>query len=145
MLKLLIVEDSVLLADMLEGFFVSNGFDVCGVAYTVKEAVTLADIHKPDLAVLDFRLSHGEYGSQIRPLLKNKSLGILYVSGDPLQNRLTKVDGDAYIQKPYGMFDLIRALQIVYDIKTDVDISPSRFPKGFHLLQDSIVEGAKSA
>ena len=62
-----------------------------------------------------------------------------------MQNRLTKVDGDAYIQKPYGMFDLIRALQIVYDIKTDVDISPSRFPKGFHLLQDSIVEGAKSA
>jgi two-component system, response regulator PdtaR len=133
--KVLIAEDSVMLADMLEDFLISEGYDVCGVAHTVQEAVTLANLHKPELAVLDFRLADGEYGSQIRQLLKDKdSMGILYVSGDPLTNKLTKADGDAYIQKPYGMFDLVKALCIVQEVKTHGYISASIFPKGFHLL-----------
>ncbi len=139
--KVLIAEDSVIIADMLEDFLISEGYDVCGIASSVHEAVLLADLHKPDLAVLDFRLADGEYGSQIRPLLKDKiSMGILYVSGDPLMNKLTSVDGEAYIQKPYGMADLSRALSIIHDIKTNIIVSPSSFPKGFHLLKQPVNE-----
>lgn len=139
MLKVLIAEDSVLLADMLEYFLNSQGYDVCGLAQTVQEAVFLADLHKPDLAILDFRLSDEEYGSQIRPLLQDKiTMGILYVSGDPLTNKLTKADGDAYIQKPYSMYDISRALRIIQDIKTNIIVSPSNFPKAFHLLKQPV-------
>lgn len=145
MLKVLIVEDNVLLADMLEDFLVSQGCDVCGLARTVKEAVGLADLHQPDLAVLDFRLAHGEFAPSIRPLLKDKnSMGILYVSGDPLTGYLTKADGDAYIQKPYGMYDLLRALRLVQDIKAKNHISPSVFPKGFHLLKHPFDSGQQA-
>ncbi len=136
MLKVLVAEDNLLLADMLEDFLISEGYDVCGLARTVDEAVKLADLHKPDLAVLDFRLAGGEYGSQIRPLLKDKiNMGILYVSGDPLAGKLSTIDGDAYIQKPYGMNDLSRALRIIQEIRTNVTASPEVFPKGFHLLR----------
>lgn len=139
MLKVLIAEDNVLIADMLESFLISEGYDVCGLASTVNEAVKLANPHKPDLAVLDFRLADGEYGSQIRPLLKDKiSMGILYVSGDTLSKKLTKADGDAYIQKPYGMYDLVKALRIIQDIKTNIIVSPSSFPKSFHLFKDPV-------
>lgn len=138
MLKVLIAEDNVILADMLEDFLVAEGYDVCGLARTVDEAVKLADLKNPDLAVLDYRLAHGEYGSQIRPLLKDKiTMGILYASGDPLNNKLSKIDGDAYIQKPYGLNDIVHALRIIHEIKLHHHVPPFSFPRGFCLLEDA--------
>ena len=136
MLKVLITEDNLILADILEGYLISQGYDVCGIATTVDEAVALADLHKPDLAVLDFRLQDRSYGSQIRARLRDKNnMGILYASGDPLKNRLTSADGEAYIQKPYGMDDMVQALRIVHELKTNGDISSFTFPNNFRLLQ----------
>jgi DNA-binding response OmpR family regulator len=137
MLKVLIAEDNVILADMLEDFLISEGYDVCGVAATVEEAIRLADLYNPDLAVLDFRLAEGGYGSQILPRLKDKTgIGILYASGDALQKKLTLADGDAYIQKPFGMNDLLRSLRIVQGMETDKNISATLFPENFHLLKN---------
>ena len=142
MLKVLVAEDSVLVADMLEDFLTIKGYDVCGLARTVDEAVQLADRYEPDLAVFDFRLAGGGYGSQIRPLMKDGSnMGILYVSGDPLTDKLTKADGDAYIQKPYGLEDLCSALHIVREVKTNGKVFPSAFPKGFHLFELATGDG----
>ncbi len=136
MLKVLIAEDNILLADLLGDYLTSQNYDVCGLAHTVDEAVALADLHKPDIAVFDFRLSNGEFGSQIRERMQDKkSMAIIYVSGDPLDNKLSREDGDAYIQKPYGMKDLSRALQIVAEMKQQRDVSNLVHPKGFHLLE----------
>ncbi len=141
MLKVLIVEDSFILADMLEDFLISEGYDVCGIAGTVNEAVTLADFHNPDLAVVDFRLADKEHGSDIRPLLKDKvRMGILYVSGDPLEKILTSADGDAYIQKPYGMHDLSQSLEIIHTIKIKGVVTPSLFPKTLHFFKSPVDE-----
>ena len=145
MLKVLIVEDNIILADFLEDFLISQGYDVCGIADNVDEAARLIALHKPDLGVLDYRLANGENSSQICSLLKDKSMGILYVSGDPLRNKLTSADGDACIQKPYGMHDLICALNIVHDIKINKTISTSPFPKGFYLLEGPREEYRKIA
>ena len=120
---------------MLEDFLFSQNYDVCGSARGVAEAVRLANEHKPDLAIMDYRLAHGEYGSHIRPLLDDKTtMGILYVSGDPLENTLTAVDGDAYLQKPYGLQELCCALQVIHEMKCG---SPSALPlpKGMVILQ----------
>ena len=113
MLKVLIAEDNVMIADMLEDFLVAGGDDVCDVARTVDEAVTSADLHKPDLAVFDFRLADGGFGSQIRPRLKDQStIGILYASGNGVTNALSSADGEAYIEKPYRMDELPFALSM---------------------------------
>lgn len=136
MLKVLIAEDSALLADCLEDFLTWKGYAVCGVARTVPEAVSLADLLEPDLAILDFRLANGAFGSEIRPLLKDKlTMGILYVSGDPLKNVLTSLDGDAYIQKPYQLQDVVWALGAIRKMKTGGSADSASTPKGFHLLR----------
>ncbi|WP_375461729.1 response regulator [uncultured Enterovirga sp.] len=141
MLKVMIAEDSAILADVLEEFLIWKGYDVCGIARTVNEAVTIADSQKPDLAVLDFRLADGAFGSEIRPLLEDRqTMGILYVSGDPLGQLLTLADGDAYIQKPYGLDDLVRALRAIREIKTGGPADPSSFPRGFQLLREPPVQ-----
>ncbi len=139
MLKVLVVEDSVLLADMIEDFLVSGGYEVCGIARTIEEAVALADLHKPDLGVFDYRLSNNELSSQIRPQLHDKiSMAILYASGDALDTLLSDADGVAYIQKPYGGNDLLRALAAVVAIKTGVPAQPL-YQRGFHLLKPAPV------
>lgn len=137
MLKVMIAEDNIILADFLEDYLESQGFDVCGSAANVDAAVAMADLHKPDLAVIDFRLGDGEFGSQIVKKIKDKAaLGVLYVSGDPLDQNLSRHDGEAYIQKPYGMNDIVRSLRIVRGMKTNNRIPDADFPRSFHLLEE---------
>lgn len=139
MLKVLVVEDHVILADILENFLETAGYSVCGIATNVAEAVRLADLHKPDLAVIDYRMADGELGSQIRSRLKDKTtMGILFASGDSLGTKLTVADGDAYLQKPYQMKDLLEAVHIVHEIKEHRDISRLPFPRNFRLLKNAV-------
>ena len=57
MLKVLIAEDDVMIADMLQELLVESGYEVCGIGRTVAESVALAQRHKPDLVVIDVRLA----------------------------------------------------------------------------------------
>jgi two-component system, response regulator PdtaR len=59
MAKIMIAEDDLLMADMLEDVLVGGGYEVCGIARTVDEAVKLGKRHQPDLAILDIRLAGG--------------------------------------------------------------------------------------
>ena len=65
MLKVLIAEDDLMIADLAEEILIDGGYDVCGIARTVAEAVALAHRHKPDLVVLDLRLADGGLGTEI--------------------------------------------------------------------------------
>ena len=55
-MKILIVDDDVMLADLLEAELLDQGHEVCGVATNVAEAVNLVRLHRPDIAVLDIAL-----------------------------------------------------------------------------------------
>lgn len=136
MLSVLIVEDNILLADILEDFLELGGYSVCGVAQNVAEAVELADLHAPDLAIIDFRLPNGELGSQIAPRLKNQNrMGILYATADTLNRSLTRLDGEAYIRKPFMMEELLQALHIVQELKEEKNVEFYPFPRNFHILR----------
>jgi two-component system, response regulator PdtaR len=41
MLKVMIAEDDLMMADMLEDVLVEGGYEVCGIARTVEKAVEL--------------------------------------------------------------------------------------------------------
>jgi DNA-binding response OmpR family regulator len=59
MLKVLIAEDQLIMAELLEIVLADSGYEVCGIARTVDEAVALGELHKFDLAVLDVQLAKG--------------------------------------------------------------------------------------
>jgi two-component system, response regulator PdtaR len=73
MSTVMIAEDDLLMADMLEEVLVANGYEVCGIARTVEEGVELGDRCKPDLAILDIRLAEGGLGMDIAARLHSKS------------------------------------------------------------------------
>lgn len=135
MLKVLIAEDELMIADLLEESLSVSGYEVCGIARTVDHAVALADLHKPDLAVLDVRLARGDRGPDIARRLSGRgTIGILYATGDDARHStLTLADGSAAITKPYQVEDVARALIIVREIMTLGTATPP-FPQGFRLL-----------
>ena len=132
MLKVLIVEDDLMLADFAEEILVERGYEVCGIARTVTDAVALARHARPDLVVLDLRLADGGLGTEVAAQLSAPDRpGILYVTGNMSQVALTH--GDACLAKPYRAVDLLRGLEIVSGIIATGEAQPP-FPQGFQLL-----------
>jgi two-component sensor histidine kinase/ActR/RegA family two-component response regulator len=130
----MIAEDDLFMADMLEDVLVAGGYEVCGIARTVDKAVELGERHKPDLAILDIRLAEGGLGTDIATRLQHQGrMGILYASGHAGQLDLTKADGDALISKPYRPEDVVLALKIVEHIVSTGEAA-GPFPKGFSVL-----------
>jgi DNA-binding response OmpR family regulator len=132
MLKVLIVEDDLMLADFAEEILVEHGYQVSGIARTVADAVALAGHSHPDLVILDLRLADGGLGTEVAAQLPPLGRpGILYVTGNMSQVALTH--GNACLAKPYRAADLLRGLEIVAEIVSTGKAQPP-FPHGFALL-----------
>jgi DNA-binding response OmpR family regulator len=134
LLKVLLAEDDLMIADLLEEVLSANGYHVCGIARTVSEAVALGRLDRPDLAVIDMRLADGGLGTDIVPqLLDGPRIGILYASGN-IDQVIERANGDACIIKPFHASDLLRALKILREI-VDGHAASQPFPHGFQLLK----------
>lgn len=113
MLKVLVAENALSAADRVKEALVGAGYEVCGVACTVAEAVLLGRAHRPDLAVIALQFADGGLGTDIvAQLRKNGRVHVLYV-GENLHQFNGLAAGDACIAKPYDTSDLLRALKIV--------------------------------
>jgi DNA-binding response OmpR family regulator len=143
MLKVLIAEDELMIADLLEEGLVESGYEVCGIARTVDAAVTLAELHKPDLGVFDIRLAKGGLGPEIVQRLGGAAgFGVLYTTGNAARHStLTRADGIAWLAKPYHAEDVAHALAIVREVATAGTATPP-FPQGFHLLPEAPVRAS---
>src|SRR5271165_1201466 len=142
--SVIIAEDDLYMADMLEEILVDNNYEVCGIARTVDEAVALGERHRPDLAILDIRLAEGGLGTDIPGRWKKRDRpGILYATAYIGQTGLTKADGEASLAKPYRPEDVIRALEIVEELVSTGNASRP-YPKGLTLLDGSIESNAAS-
>ena len=145
MLKVLIAEDDLMIADMSEDVLVEQGYEVCGIGRTVAQAVTLGRRHLPDLAIIDMRLADGGRGSEVAAQLVDlERLGILYVTGnissvDPENSR-----GHGCLAKPYLFSDLVRGLEIVSELIDTGKASPP-FPGGFKLLHQATADPLDAA
>jgi CheY-like chemotaxis protein len=139
MLRVLIAEDDLMIADMAEETLAGHGYEVCGIARTVAEALALGLRHKPDLAVIDLRLAdEGRLGTDIVAQLSTDGrLGVLYASGNVTHAMLTVIDGHACLAKPYSPADLLRGLEIVAEIVATGTASPP-FPRGLQVLRPAI-------
>lgn len=82
-LRVLIVEDDVLVSMFLADVVEDAGFDLVGVARTAAEAVALAQEHRPDIALMDANLKGGSTGvSAAQTLVRDQEIAIIFISGD---------------------------------------------------------------
>jgi CheY-like chemotaxis protein len=60
--SILVVDDEFIIANSLSLQVEEMGYAVCGVAATAREAVDLAQTHRPDIVLMDVRLKGEEDG-----------------------------------------------------------------------------------
>lgn len=79
--RLLIVEDEMIVAAVLEDMADFLGYDVVGSAGTVSAAMRLAQSQDFDVALLDVELSGGERSIAIAQMLEARGIPYLFLSG----------------------------------------------------------------
>jgi CheY-like chemotaxis protein len=122
-----------------------DGYEVCGIAATVDEAVALGQRHRPDLALIDLRLADGGLGTELASRLRGMGrICVLSAIGNNANATMRDADGDACLGKPYQTEDLVHGLEIVAEIvATGAAALP--FPHGLQLLRRAYSKPAKSA
>ncbi len=133
-LTVMIVEDNLMLADLLEEILVSHGHRVCGIARTVDAAIRLGRETKPDLAIIDVRLADHGFGPDAAEALADlPGMAILYATGNLDIAIVLDARGQGCLVKPYRVEDLVRSLEIVQELHR-FGQATGPIPRGFHIL-----------
>lgn len=135
MAKVLIAEDDIFIADLLEDAVREAGFDVCGVATTAADAIALGERYRPDLALLDVQLAEGGDGIEVAErLLQKMGVAILYTTGNCEQVLDRRARGIGCLAKPFTQSDAVLALSIVNQIASS-GITPDHLPEQLRLIK----------
>jgi DNA-binding response OmpR family regulator len=135
MTSVLIVEDDLSIADLLQEALEADGYDVCAVARTVEAAIEAARGVDLDFAVIDIHLADGGLGTEVGAHLRQTTrAGIIFSTGNDNIANLTTHEGDAVMTKPYRLRDMGRSLKIIDEIAHSGKTGLA-FPRSFRLLE----------
>lgn len=109
-LKILVVEDNALVAELLAELLVELGHEVCAVETTEDGAVASAARHKPDLMIIDVRLGLGSGIGAMDTITRTDPMPHVFVSGDITKIRQLHPNAVA-LQKPYAEATLVAAME----------------------------------
>ena len=109
-LRVLIVEDEMLVAMNIEDMLLELGHEVAGLASRLSPALALAADAELDAAVLDVNLA-GEQSFAIADLLDKRGIPFLFATGYGLGGIEERYRGRTVLQKPFRLADLGAALR----------------------------------
>ena len=112
-IRILVAEDEALirmdLVEMLQG----AGYEVVAEATNGQEAVNLANLHKPDLAILDVKMPVMDGISAAEKIISLAPVLMLTAfSQKELIDRARDAGVMAYVVKPFTISDLVPAIEI---------------------------------
>ncbi|CAO3458985.1 response regulator [Azospirillum sp.] len=112
-MKILLVEDEVLIALEQQLYLESVGHDVIGPAVTAMEAVEMAEADKPDLALVDVHLGLGTNGIDAARGLNALGVPCLFITS--FRDELKKdgpLTGIGCLPKPFTESGLLAAVDV---------------------------------
>jgi hydrogenase-4 transcriptional activator len=98
MKKVLIVEDESLIAFDLQRILATEGYNVCGIADNVGDALVLIDKHSPDITLIDISLNGTLTGIDLGRRLAEVNQAFIYLSAHFQESVLEQ----ARTTQPYG-------------------------------------------
>ncbi|MGO9741084.1 MAG: response regulator [Roseiarcus sp.] len=109
-LRILIVEDDVMIGGLLAETLEDLGHVVCAVETNAVNAVAAAARHHPDLMIVDVGLGEASGVAAVKEILRSGFVPHVFVTGDALRH-LSLGPGAVLIQKPFREPDIVRAIQ----------------------------------
>lgn len=115
-MKVLIVEDEVLVAEDLAADLKDMGFDVIDIAISGEECFASFEKNQPDVILMDIRIKGELSGIEVAKKLKEKaSTPIIYLTSNTDSVTMTAAiesHPQSFISKPYNRKDLKAAIEI---------------------------------
>jgi CheY-like chemotaxis protein len=108
-LRILIVDDETMIAELLADLLRALGHTVCAIASSEAEGVTAALSHEPDLMIVDSRLGEGSGVSAVEEILRRRWIPHVFATANPT-SVLDRRPSAIVIQKPYFEADLVAAM-----------------------------------
>jgi len=113
--KVLIVEDEFIVANDLRLILQQAGYQVCGIAASVQEALDIVAQHHPGLVLLDIYLKGRQTGIDLAWQLREQHIAFVYLSANSSQGvleaaRATQPYG--FLVKPFREKDVLVTLDI---------------------------------
>ncbi|MHC9538640.1 MAG: response regulator [Vulcanimicrobiota bacterium] len=113
-LKILLVEDEVLIAASLEAELMLAGYAVCFRVGTGEDAILSAERHQPDAVLMDIRLAGKLDGIEAAERIQESlNIPILFMTGyleSALKERAMGLNPLGFLTKPVRMRDIQKAL-----------------------------------
>jgi len=112
--RILIGEDETIIRLDLKEILERAGFEVCAEARDGEEAVELARVEEPDLAVLDVKMPRLDGIEAARRILAERPIPIVMLTAygqDELVARAVEAGVFGYLVKPFRETDLLPAIQ----------------------------------
>ncbi len=134
--KLVIAEDNPFVVAMVRDALADSGHEVCGVASSKQELLSMGERHRPDLAIVDVRLSDGGSGVDAAVELAIRvPVSILFATGLPEQVLDPPAPvGAACLSKPFTAAELIQAVEITLRIAACGEL-PNGLPPKLRLIR----------
>jgi DNA-binding NarL/FixJ family response regulator len=111
--RVLILEDEILVAWSLREVLTLVGYEVTGIAATVHDALCLAEVTRPDLAIVDVRLAGQRDGIEGAELLRQQfGLEVIFLTGEvdkKTAQRASSLNPSCYLIKPVHSQQLVDA------------------------------------
>ena len=112
---ILIVEDEALVAANIEDVLAESGFRVAGVAASAAEAMSLADEHRPRLALVDIRLTGPVDGIELACRLREQfGVPSIFLSGlidSAITARAKAAQPLGFLHKPFRPSQVFNAIE----------------------------------
>lgn len=126
-IKILIIEDEVLISELIKNYLVSFGFSQVFLAHTKKQAIQLIDYLSPDLILLDLHLQQPKDGLDIAKMIDDRggppyifitANADMFIIQEAIHTKAT-----SYITKPVKKTDLFASIQIALKSKSKPETS----------------------
>lgn len=138
--KVLIVEDQIVIAARISAELDALGYEVNGMATKAEQALLLCQDSPPDVILLDIKLKGKMDGIELAHLLnKQINIPIIYLTSnvdDATFERAKATLPYAFLSKPFNKLELQRALELVVS-RINAD-HPTKSEDGSYILSDRI-------
>lgn len=110
MIRVLILEDSALIALDMEDVLSDNGYFVVGPAMTVADALEKIETNNVDVAIVDLNLN-GERSYQVADALRHRNIPFLFLSGYQASDTPERFRTVPFLTKPTSDYDMLLAVK----------------------------------
>ena len=109
-LRILVVEDDVMIGELLAETLEDLGHVVCAVETNAANAVAAAARHHPDLMIVDVGLGEASGIAAVKEILRSGFVPHVFATGDALRDLSLGPDA-VLIQKPFRGPDIVQAIE----------------------------------